>query len=127
MEPYIIALFGEAEKGDFQSAYFCKDLEQLVDYFGNAPINSNGLHFAVQALLYHRNLIFFRVQEEGFSLQDYQFGMNLLFTQSAISKISAICMPGVGNSEIIGATTALCAIYHSIFITTEADLYDYLT
>ncbi len=127
MEPYIIALFGEAERGDFQLPYFCNNLHQLVDNFGNAPLNSNGLHFAVQALLYHRKLIFFRVQEEGFSLQDYKYGMNLLLTQSVISKISAICMPGVGNSEIIKATTNLCAIYHSIFITTEADFYDYLT
>ncbi len=127
MEPHTIALFGEAEKGDFCSAYFCNSLEQLADYFGNAPINSNGLYFAVQALLYHRNLIFFRVQEEGYSLQDYHYGMNLLFRQNQISKISAICMPGVGNSEIIRATTSLCAVYHSIFITTEADFYDYLT
>ena len=127
MEPHVIALFGEAEKGDFRSAYFCNNLEQLVDYFGNAPLNSNGLFFAVQALLYHRQLIFFRVQEEGYSLQDYNFGMNLLFSQDQIPKISAICMPGVGNNEIIQPTMALCAIYHSIFITTEADLYDYLT
>jgi hypothetical protein len=127
MESHTIALFGEAEKGDFRSAYFCNSLEQLADSFGNAPINSNGLYFAVQALLYRHNLIFFRVQEEGYSLQDYNFGMNLLYTQNQISKISAICMPGVGNSEIIRATTTLCAIYHSIFITTEADFYDYLT
>ncbi len=127
MELHTIALFGEAEKGDFQSAYFCNTLEQLVDNFGNAPINSNGLYFAVQALLYRRNLIFFRVQEEGYSLHDYNFGMNLLFSQNQTSKISAICMPGVGNREIIRATTTLCAIYHSIFITTEADFYDYLT
>ena len=127
MEPHTIALFGEAEKGEFCSAYFCNSLEQLADYFGNAPINSNGLYFAVQALLYHRNLIFFRVQEEGYSLHDYNYGMNLLFNQNKISKISAICMPGVGNSEIIRATIRLCAVYHSIFITTEADFYDYLT
>lgn len=127
MEPYVIALFGEAEKGDYHVAYFCNNLQQLVENFGNAPTNSKGLHFAVQALLYHRNLLFFRVREEGFSLQDYYFGMNLLHTQRAISKILAICMPGVGNSEIIEATTSLCVLYHSIFIATEADLYDYLT
>lgn len=127
MEPYTIALFGEAEKGDYQSAYFCNNLQQLVENFGNAPINSKGLHFAVQALLYQRNLLFFRVREEGFSLQDYYYGMNILLTQRSISKILAICMPGVGNSEIIEKTTSLCIFYHSIFITTEADFYDYLT
>jgi hypothetical protein len=127
MEPYTIALFGEAEKGEYHSAYFCNELQQLVDYFGNAPVNSRGLHFAVQALIYHRNLLFFRVQEEGFSLQDYQFGVNLLLKQRIISKIAAIYMPGVGNREIIKAATSLCPIYHSIFITTETDFYDYIT
>lgn len=127
MEAYTIALFGEAEKGNYKAAYFCNTLEQLVDIFGNAPQNSRGLHYAVQALLYHRNLIFFRVEEEGFSLKDYFYGLDLLRTQESIPQISAICMPGVGNSEIIQAMLPLCAIYHSILITTESDLYDYLT
>ncbi len=125
--PHVIALFGEAEKGSYDSAYLCNNLQQLVDYFGNAPTNSKGLHFAVQALLYHRQLLFFRVREEGFSLQDYHYGIDLLRTQRTISNFLAICMPGVGNSEIIKATTSICALYHTIFITTEADLYDYLT
>ncbi|MGZ3633660.1 MAG: hypothetical protein ACXU9U_02540 [Parachlamydiaceae bacterium] len=127
MQPYRIALFGETEKGEYHAAYFCTQLEELVDYFGQAPVNSQGLHYAVQALLYHHELIFFRVQEEGFSLEDYLFGVRLLEKQAIISQISAICIPGVGNREIIQATLALCAIYHSIIITTEADLYDYLT
>lgn len=127
MEEYTIALFGEAEKGDYQAAYFCDAVEQLLDIFGNAPKNSRGLHYAIQALLYHRNLIFFRVEEEGFSTQDYYYGVNLLKKQQAVPKISAICMPGVGSNEIIQAMLPLCAIYHSILITTEADLYDYLT
>lgn len=127
MEAYTIALFGEAEKGDYQAAYFCNHLEQLLDIFGNAPENSRGLLYAIQALLYHRNILYFRVEEEGFSLHDYYYGVNVLKKQETVPKISAICMPGVGNNEIIQAMAPLCAIYHSILITTEADLYDYLT
>lgn len=124
---YTVALFGEAEKGEYRTAYFCQSLEQLVDYLGHPPPESKGLYYAVQALLYHRNLIFFRVREEGFSEQDYFCGAHLLKKQSLIPDIAAICIPGVGNGEIIEAIVPLCAVYHSILITTEADLYDYLT
>lgn len=127
MGVHTIALFGEAEKGDYQSAYFCNRLEQLLEIFGNAPQNSRGLHYAIQALLYHHNILYFRVEEEGFSIHDYYYGASLLKNQESVPKISAFCIPGVGNDEIIRAILPLCAIYHSILITTEADLYDYLT
>jgi hypothetical protein len=127
MKIYTVALFGEAERGEYRTAYFCRSLAQLVDFFGNPPPNSLGLHYAVQALLYQRNLIFFRVREEGFSQQDYFLGLNLLQQQKVISQIAAICLPGVGNTQIINAITPVCALYNSILITNEADLYDYLT
>lgn len=127
MDTYTIALFGEAEKGEYRAAYFCDNLAQLADNFGNAPLHSKGIHYAIQALLYHRQILFFRVREEGFSLQDYYFGANLLQTQHTIPQISAICIPGGGNEEILKAMTPLCLIYHSLLIASEADLYDYLT
>ena len=127
MENYMVAMFGEAEKGQFRTAYHCRSLPQLVDYLGNPPPESKGLYYAVQALLYHRDLIFFRVREEGFSLQDYLLGLHLLQTEEWEARISAICLPGVGDSEIMEALTPVCAVHHSILITTEADLYDYLT
>jgi len=74
MTTYSIAMFGEAEKGSFHTAYFCQNLPQLVDYLGHPPPHSKGLYYAVQALLFQRNLIFFRVEEEGFSYQDYFLG-----------------------------------------------------
>ena len=127
MKPYTIAMFGEAERGDYHTPYFCQTLPQLVDYLGNPPRDSRGLFYAVQALLYNRNLIFLRVREEGFSIQDYLTGVRILQTQELISKVAAICMPGVGEHEIIEAVTPLCLVYHNIIITDEADLYDYLT
>lgn len=127
MEAYTVALFGEAEKGDFRTAYFCRTLAQLMEFFGNPPPESRGLHYAVQALLYHRNLIFFRVREEGFSHQDYLSGLNHLQKNDEISEIAAICLPGVGDSTILKAIHPICALYHSILITNEADFYDYIT
>jgi hypothetical protein len=127
MDTYTIALFGEAEKGDYRTAYFCRSLAQLLDFFGNPPPHSRGLHYAVQALLYHRDLIFFRVREEGFSYQDYLLGLNVLQKNEKISELSAICLPGVGDTDIIEAIAPVCAIYHSILITNESDFYDYLT
>lgn len=126
MHIYTIALFGEAEKGEYQQPYFCNSLEQLVDYFGNPPEESKGLFFAIQALLYHRQLIFFRVKEEGFSSSDYLGGASLLKNHRLQTDITALCLPGVGDSEILEAMTPICKEYHSILITREADFYDYL-
>lgn len=122
-----VALFGEAEKGNFQTAYFCQTLPQLLEYFGNPPPESLGLYFATQAILYERNLIFFRVKEEGYSYQDYLRGLELLEKQTLKPEIAAVCLPGVGSNEILDAMTPYCKSHRSILITTQGDLYDYLT
>lgn len=127
MKQYTVALFGEAEKGDFQAAHFFETLPELVDSMGQAPPESCGLHYAVQALLYQRRLLYIRVQEEGYSFQDYLQGLRLLAQQQLIKEIAAICLPGVGNTHILEASKSLCRQYHSILIFNEADLYDYLT
>jgi hypothetical protein len=127
MEVITIALFGEAEKGDFKTPYFCQTMPQLIDCFGNPPPQSLGLYFATQTLLYHRNLIFFRVKEEGYSAQDYYIGLQILEMQATNPQITAICLPGVGSNEILQVMTPFCKTHHSILITTGADLYDYLT
>ena len=124
---YTIAIFGEAEKGEYGTAYFCQNLVQLDEYFGNAPPESQGLYYAVQALLFRRDLIFFRVPEEGFSTQEYFNGIKLLERQQLIPDVHAICTPGVGDKAIMDAILSLCDRYHSILITNESDFYDYLT
>lgn len=127
MLPYTVALFGEAQKGEFQGAYFCKTLHELSDYLGEPPsADSRGLHFAVQAILYERGVLFFRVHEEGFSTQDYVRGLTFLVNER-IPPLSAICLPGVGNQEIIEATTPIVEAHRSFLILTERDFYDYLT
>ncbi|WP_068468617.1 hypothetical protein [Candidatus Protochlamydia phocaeensis] len=124
---YTIALFGEAERGEFHTAYFCQSLAQLDEFFGNPPPYSRGLYYAVQAILFKRNLIFFRVPEEGYSTQDYLLGLKMLEQQKLIPQLDAICTPGVGDQKILEAIQPICALYHSILITSESDFYDYLT
>jgi len=51
----------------------------------------------------------------------------MLEKKQLITDISAICLPGVGDVEIIDAAVPLCKNHHSIIVTTEPDLYDYLT
>ncbi len=125
---HIIALFGEAQKGEYKTAYYCKSLVQLSDFLGEPPTKeSQGLQFAIQALLYERGVVFFRVREEGFSANDYLFGLNFLENKGLFPDISALCLPGVGNAEIIEGTGPVCELHSSILIFTERDLYDYLT
>ena len=72
-------------------------------------------------------MIFFRVLEEGFSRQDYFLGLDLLAKQEAIPQLAALCLPGVSDSSILEAIEPIRERHHSILITSEADLYDYLT
>lgn len=123
----IVALFGEAEKGQLEKPYLIKQLPELVDYLGNPPPDSEGLFFAVQALLYEREVIYFRVEEEGFSKANYFSGFKTLKNQKKIKEIHALCMPGVGDKEILEASQPVCEIYKIHLITSQKDLYDYLT
>jgi len=124
---HTIFLFGEAEKGDFCLPLICHSLSQLADMLGNPPGESKGILYAVQALMCGRDLLFFRVKEEGFSTQDYMKGLKILQNREISHQLSAICMPGMGNATIIDATQTVCHLYKSFLIIEEKDLYDYLT
>lgn len=123
----IIALFGEAEKGAYKKPHTFQKLPQLVDVLGNPPGDSEGLFFAVQALLYNREIIFFRVAEEGFSLLDYYNGLRILENKENVQHVDALCLPGVGNPEILKACEGVCQIHKSFLFTNQKDLYDFLT
>ncbi|MBJ7449203.1 MAG: hypothetical protein JHC93_02460 [Parachlamydiales bacterium] len=127
MYRHTVALFGAAEKGDFQRAYFCGSLTDLSNELGQPPAESKGMDLAIQALLFQRQLIFFRVAEEGFSTEDYLMGLHFLQNRQLIPALSAICLPGVSDEEILCVTNEVCHLYQSIIVTTESDLYDLLT
>ena len=123
----VIALFGEAEKGAFKTPHMLRKLPQLVDFLGNPPGTSEGLFFAVQAILYNRELIYFRVAEEGFSRSDYFLGLKYLEDREKVKTVHALCLPGVGDPEILTASESVCQIHKSLLITNQKDLYDFLT
>lgn len=127
MTIHTVALFGEAEKGSFKKPHFLQEMTQLVDMLGSPPPESLGIFFAVQAILYRRKLIFFRVENEGFSLVDYFYGLKYLQNQEKIKGLHAVCLPGVGEPKVLEASQAVCEIHKSFLITTQKDLYDYLT
>lgn len=124
---HTIFLFGEAEKGEFCSPLVCKNMPQLVDLLGNPPHESRGIPFAVQVLLYKRDLIYFRVREEGFSSQDYMRGLRLLQKKELSSSLAAIGMPGMGDPGVINPIQQFCAKQKALLILSPTDLYDYLT
>jgi hypothetical protein len=123
----LVFLFGEAEKGHFCAPVLCRSLLELSETFGNPPEESQGLFYAIQALLYERGLIYFRVKEEGFSIEDYKRGLHMLRYREISLNPTAICMPGMGDGHIIDETSEICFLFHSVLITTEKDFYDYLT
>ena len=127
MQQHVVALFGEAEKGQCKKAYIVRELPQLIDVLGNPPPESEGLFFAIQALLFEREIIYFRVEEEGFSKADYFCGLKYLKNKDKVKQVHAVCMPGVGDKEILDATHPVCELHKSHLITTQKDLYDYLT
>jgi hypothetical protein len=124
---HLIALFGEAEKGSYNKPYFLHSLLELVDTLGLPPGESKGLDFAVQALMFEKGIIYFRVEEEGFSNTDYIMGYKKLSQKEKIGFVDAICLPGVGKEEIIRGAQDLCYQYKSVIVLTEKDFYDYLT
>lgn len=127
MQRPTIVVFGAAEKGPFGTPLPIPSLENLLDSLGHPPAHSEGLSCAIQTLLHHYNLIYFRVEEEGFSTEDYIRGLKLLRQQPLKVPVTAISMPGVGQHELIHIATPVCHFYHSILLISEKDLYDYLT
>lgn len=119
-----ILLFGEAEKGRFCTPQVITQLPHLFETFGNPPKDSWGLLYGIQALLYGRELTYFRVEQEGFSVGDYQRGARLLGSEI---HPTAVCLPGVGDKQIIDAFIPQCQKLKSFLLITEGDLFDYLT
>jgi hypothetical protein len=122
-----IFLFGAAERGELCTPIYLTSLNQVLDFLGHPPENTDGIRYAIQTLLYEHGLIYFRVEEEGFSIEDYIKGLRLLRQKPLQTPLTAICMPGVGDEEIIRAAVPICHLYQSILLVSEKDLYDYLT
>ena len=130
MTSSIIVLFGEAEKGDLEKPYYCQNLEQLFELLGQPPSQTQGLHFAVQSLMYGHPCLYFRVQEEGVSVPDYHFGLGFLHKASPnpqFPHIGALGFPGMGLQEVIEEGLIICKEHRSLLLMSEQDFYDWLT
>jgi hypothetical protein len=121
-----IALFGESEKGPYDTPILCQTLSDLHSLLGQPPPESRGLLYAIQALHYKNQLLYIRVREEGYSTSDYFEGLKILGRLNRMPPLSAVCAPGVGDLQIIGALSEICQLYHSILIMNQRDLYDFL-
>lgn len=124
---YSLVLFGEAEKGEMQAFTPCHNVDELLEKLGHPPPNTLGIYYAIQALLYSRQLLFFRVREEGFSAEDYLKGLWLLQEEELGRQLQAVCMPGVANEEILREVWPFCKQRGTALVVSESDLYDYLT
>ena len=122
-----IACFGASEKGIASTLYLCYSLPELLDQVGYPPPETRGIYYAVQALLYQHGLIFIPVVSEGYSYEDYILGFRKLLERESVNPLAAICLPGVGSEVIMAAASKTCFVKKSLLITSEADLYDYLT
>ncbi len=122
-----VAIFGESEKGRFHFLYYFLNLPSLMDTLGNPPDESQGLHLAIQTLLFDHDLIYIRVKEEGFSKKEYQVGLELLNNSGKLDDLTAVCLPGVGSKELVSLSTRLCVEKRALLLTTQKDLFDYLT
>lgn len=118
------ALFGEAEKGDYNKALLCHSQEDIDLYLGQ---KTPGISLATQALSHGYDVLFFRVKEEGFSIDNYVFGLHFLNTNAQTFNLVAISLLGVGDFYVIEAARSLCQKYHCFLFISDKDLYDLAT
>ncbi len=127
MIPQTLALFGEAQKGRFATPLFIHSPKQLMSCVGMPSKTSQGIRLAVEILLHQQRLLFFRVHDEGFSLDDYLRGFYILQHRSPVKKLSALCLPGVGTQSLLQQALTVLHPHGSLLILEKKDLYDYLT
>jgi hypothetical protein len=126
--PQTLALFGSSQKGAHNEFFFHKSLLDLWLALGEPPSETEGLYFAIQAILYGKSVLFFRVAEEGENNDDYHKGLQLLRdNSSSLPPIGALFLPKVGSHDIIEEGLSLCRTQHSLLLMKEADFYDWAT
>lgn len=120
-----VVIFGEAQVGPYMRFSSCKDLAELMECFGEPPDNTMGLHYAVKALLSEKPCIFFRVTEEGYSVEEYYCGLQNL-DKIPDHTFSAIFIPGMSNQEFVNAALRYCHLHQHLLFMNPADFYDWM-
>ncbi len=127
MEKRTVIIFGESKEGKAQNLFFINSLPNLAVGLGEPTATGVGIHMAIQALLLKKEVLFYKVTEEGFNADQYLFGFKLLEKESQNLSIAAIALPGVGSSEILDIAKNQCELHKTLLILNESDLYDFMT
>lgn len=101
------------------------DLEELSLVLGEPIEGRSGVKDGIQALLYQYQLMFFRVQQEGLSVEDYYQGF--AWIQKSRMPITAMKLPGVGSRGLLASANTICLQKGSILVIDEIDFYDFAT
>ncbi|MBM3200844.1 MAG: hypothetical protein FJZ56_00360 [Chlamydiae bacterium] len=123
----LISIFGVAEHGSLYEHISVKCLNDLLLTLGQPQDGSLAIEIAIQSLLYEREVLFYRVQEEGYESDAYLKGLYSLKNKSGSLLPSAIALPGVSSQEIIDEAVMICKKQSSFLIMNQKDLYDFLT
>jgi hypothetical protein len=123
-----VMVFGESTKGAFSRLHRPRTVEDLANLLGQPPEGSHGLYLATQTVLLEHELLFWRVDEEGFSPQDYWLGAKMLaeLSDQRIT-IDAVGLPGVGDWSIIESMQRALRGHHPLLLMSARDVYDYLS
>ena len=89
-----VIIFGEAEKGDFGTLIPIDTLPQLASRLGNPSEGALGIHLAIGAMMFNKNTIYYRVEEEGVGTKGYLHGLSLLLKGGSIPRLTALAPSG---------------------------------
>jgi hypothetical protein len=122
-----IAIFGESKEGPLHTFIHLRSLPHIVESFGNPTETGLGIHLAIQALLFQREVLFYRLEEEGFQKDTYELGCHLLEKHPKKEELTAIALPGVGDTLILSFAQKVAAPIGALLLITAKDLYDFTT
>lgn len=122
----MLFIFGESEKGVLCRPTLCNTIVDLFQNFGHPPEGANGLFCATQTVLMKKPCVFFRVKEEGYSLDDYLKGLDILKNDWKGVTLQGIGIFGCSDKDVIEKTERLCLQRRSLILINQSDLFDIL-
>jgi hypothetical protein len=126
MRKEVVLIFGESKKGEFLKLFYINTLPDLSTLLGEPTETGIGIHMAIQSLLFHKEVLFIKIAEEGYSTDHYSLGIKEINKNPELI-ISAIALPGVGSSKILKEASLLAKKKNALLLLTEKDLYDLMT
>lgn len=125
MKQRVITVFGETEKGTFETFYTIQSLDEAFEKLGSPLPNTEALQFSLQILGAHQPILFYRVPEEGFSFDAYAKGLHEIRDHPDSYPIQALFMPGLSDPKLIDEAKQLCEMQKAILLITDKDFQDY--